>query len=172
MDGATILDSTGPVVRTFIRDEWLGKTLTVEAQYDGRMYSWMDSVKHELTPSTFDFKISPPVDQVYPLFEGDGTTYPQSFEFSFEAFRCGICIKANEKSIAANEISVEAVKASGGSLPVNWIPKPQMDEKGRETSMKVTFRVGGRIAKNGEMVVFRITAGQAVEEITVKLKGQ
>lgn len=172
MDGATVLDSTGPVVRTFVRDEWLGKDLSVEALYDGRTYSWMDSVKHELTPSTFAFKISPPVDQVFPLFEGDGTTYPQSFEFSFEALRCGICIKANEKAIPANEISVEAVRSSGGSLPVNWIPKPLLDEKGKETSMKVTFRVGGRVAKNGEMVVFRITAGQDVEEINVRLKGQ
>lgn len=169
MDNQTILDSVGPAVRYFIPDGSVGKSMKVKATYDDRMYSWMDSAKHELNPSELEYKISAPVDQVYPLFEGD-TQYPQNFEFSFEAYRCGICIKANEKSIAANEINVEAVKSSGGSLPVNWIPQPLID-RGREVATKVTFRIGGRVSNKGEMVLIKITAGQATEEITVKLKG-
>lgn len=170
MDGQTVLDSTGPLVRFNVRDDMVGKTMTIRSLYDGRQYQWMDSVKNELKGSEFEYKISAPLDNIYPLFEGD-TQYPQNFEFAFEAVRCGVCIKINEKAIPGNEINVEAVKSSGGSLPVNWIPQTIMD-KGREIATKVTFRVGGRVAKNGEMVLIKITAGQATEEVTVKLRGQ
>lgn len=171
-DGKVVLDSTGPLVRYSIPDDQIGKTLTIKALYDGRQYMWQDSTKNELKTSEFEYKVSAPLDNIYELFEADGTTYPQSFEFGFEAVRCGVCIKANEKAIPPNEINVEAVKQSGGSLPVNWIPKAILNEKGKEVSTKVTFRIGGRVGKNGEMVVIKITAGQATSEDVVKLKGQ
>lgn len=171
IDEQTVLDSVGPNVRYFISDAMVGKQMVIRSLYNGRPYSWQDSTatSTELKPSEFTYKISPTVDNVYALFEQDAT-YPQGFEFAFEAYRCGTCIKVNEKAIPANEISVDAMKASGGSLSVDWVPVPII-EGGKEKSTKVTFRIKGRVSKNGEVVRIKMTAGTATEEVDIKLKG-
>lgn len=170
-DGQQVLDSAGPVVRYYIPEAWAGKSITIRSSYNGRSYSWQDSsaTSGELKPSEFTFKVNTPTDRIYPNFEAD-VVYPQNFEFTFDAFRCGICTKVNEKAIPINEIDVEAMKASGGVLTVEKIAQTDIVE-GKEKSTKVRFRIKGRISKTGEAVRIKMTAAQATEEIDVKLKG-
>ncbi len=164
LDGGMIAEGKGTMAAFDLGKEAAGKTLVVDAAYDGRVYP-VATDDRTIVDSRFTYTVLDAPARIRNLSFSRSGEYPVNQEFRFDAWTCGSCTQENRR--AAENVSVDAASANGGDVLDDYLTEPILDADGRIVGTRVKFYLKGRVARDGEDVLLTLRAGDTVEKIPV-----